>query len=158
MAETRLMKPRSEAATLLQERIGDAMEIAPADAGDRELAIAERGEKRWRDYNSLLLRRMFTTDEYADEYARSVIEIHPVKDRYFDPHEDDIRGRLILSITRQLNCLASIRDRLDLIEDVTERDSHIRGMFHAEAVRDSIPASSATHQKMRTSLIASTPT
>jgi hypothetical protein len=120
MATTRLRMPHSEAATKLQERIDKAEEIArpaPRTAEDVDLATTERREKRWRDYNIHMLRKMFTTDEFADEYRGSLIEIHPVKDRYFDANEDDIRDRLVRSITEQLNCLASIRDRLGLIDE-----------------------------------------
>jgi hypothetical protein len=137
MARTRLLKPLSEAATKLQERIEKAIEIAPADAArDRELALAERGEKRWRDYNIHMLRELFTTDEYADEYAASVIEIHPVKDRYFDPDEDDIRARLVRSVTQQLNCLASIRDRLELIQHEETAGPRLYSCFISYSSKD----------------------
>jgi hypothetical protein len=138
MATTRLRMPRSEASAKLQERIDKAVGIAPAEAKSRanELAIAERNEKRWRDYNSLLLRTLFTTSEFADEYGRSVIDLHPVGDTYLDPDPDVIRERLVRSITNQRACLSSIIDRLPLIEE----DSGSEAMIAREDEASGAPA------------------
>jgi hypothetical protein len=67
--------PLSEAATKLQERISGANEIGRPDSRsgkDADAATVERREKKWGDYNIHMLREMFTSDEYADEYARSM--------------------------------------------------------------------------------------
>jgi hypothetical protein len=110
--------PRSKAAALLQERIDAAAEIGSNNQiPDIELRSAEAKEKQWRDYNRLLLCKLFTTAQFADEYDQVVRKTHLVQDRYFEVDDAQIRGRLIQNVLAQIGCLSSIKNRLPLIEE-----------------------------------------
>jgi REase_DpnII-MboI len=120
---TYLKMPRQKARELLQAQIDKAVNIAPRTGDVRskeDLAKAEEREGRWCKYNVELLSHIFTTDEYADEYASTRILVHQVGDRYFDPSINDLVSRLVSSATKQMGALASIIDRLDLIEEESQ--------------------------------------
>ena len=109
---------RQEVHELLQGRIQEAANIvsikdikSPAD-----LTKAEEREDRWHKYNRELLTRAFTTYEYADDYTSSRVQVHQRDDRYFDPSFSTLISRLIASVENQKASLASIIERLDLIE------------------------------------------
>jgi predicted nucleotide-binding protein len=82
-----------------------------------ELGEAQREEKKWRAYNRELLSRMFTTEEYANDYDSSCMPIHHVGDRYYDVGLNTIAQRLQESIKQQVARLESIIDRLGLIDE-----------------------------------------
>ena len=79
-----------------------------------------RREKQWRDHNRVLLRKMFTASEFADQHDESVGAIRPVQDRYMDEF-DQIRARLC-SIRRQAACLSSIKNQLEQIDQDSGSD------------------------------------
>ena len=65
----RLCIARSDARKQLLERIEKAGDLNADDVQSYpELEHAEEAEKRWREYNSMLLSRIFTSEEYAYEY------------------------------------------------------------------------------------------
>jgi predicted nucleotide-binding protein len=65
-----------------------------------------------------LLARLFTTDEYADEYRSSKISVHRIADRYDDPSFNTLALRLIESVKRQVARLESIIERLELVDEM----------------------------------------
>jgi hypothetical protein len=61
--------------------------------------------------------RLFSADEYANQYASALITQRSVEDRYFTPTIDDLAGRLVRSVRSQISALYSILDRLNLIDE-----------------------------------------
>jgi hypothetical protein len=121
----RLLMSRSKAAALLQERIGKPPSVVPARplTGWRLfLRESEERENEWRDHNRILLRKMFTTSEFVDQYDESVGAIHPAQDQYMDEF-DQIRARLYHRIMRQVACLSSIKNQLEQIDQDIGSDS-----------------------------------
>ncbi|MBV8525212.1 MAG: hypothetical protein JOY71_24335, partial [Acetobacteraceae bacterium] len=118
----RLLMPRSKATALLQERIDKPPSIVPARrVTGWVLFLRESEEKEWRDHNRVLLQKMFTTSEFADQYDESVGAIRPVQDRYMDEF-DQIRARLCYSIRTQVACLSSIKNQLEQIDQDSGSD------------------------------------
>jgi hypothetical protein len=74
----------------------------------------------WRDYNSHMLRAVFTTHEFAEEYSRSV-DGYGVDPKVLARYENDLATTLELKlwhgVESQKDCVASIRERLPLIEE-----------------------------------------
>ena len=75
--------------------------------------------KRWRTFNIDLLARMYTTDEFADEYSASSIAVYQGQDRYFSPSLDTYVSRLIESLKRQVATLESFVERLEIIDEAS---------------------------------------
>ena len=118
MTLARLLKPREEVRKALRERIDEARNIAPRPiktVGELKIAVAR--EKQWREYNSELLDRIFSTSEHATDYRFSQTRIDQVEDRYYDPDLPVFVARLSKTIQDQVACLQSIVNRLDLIPD-----------------------------------------
>lgn len=130
---THLRTPRQEARELLQGRIDEAIKIAPRN-GDikstEDLTKAEEREDRWCKFNKELLSRIFTTNEYVDDYAASRIQINQIADRYVTPSFGDIVSRLVHSVRKQMAALASISERLELIEEESSVSSTIAPEFN----------------------------
>jgi hypothetical protein len=64
--------PWLSGATPIARHTGEAKEIVAGRMQSGEaLAKAEEREKKWRAYNTELLARMFTSDEYADGFKTS---------------------------------------------------------------------------------------
>ena len=64
-----LARPRSEVAAQLQERIECGQEILNRQISTYpEMKASESDAIRWRDYNSKLLKRLFTTEDLYKEY------------------------------------------------------------------------------------------
>src|SRR5262249_28687472 len=110
--------PRDEAQTKLTDRLQKAPEIVDRDIETEEdLERALGREERWRKYNGELLSTLFTTAQYADEYAATQRPVSTVADRYYDTTTDELAGRLGASIKSQMSALRSIIERLDLIPE-----------------------------------------
>ena len=111
-----LILPHGNVRQSLRERIDLAKQIIPRPIrSDEELATAEEIEKKWRAYNQALLLRLFTTDQFADEYASAKVPVHQVADRYTDPSLNVLGLRLIESVKRQVANLESIIERVELL-------------------------------------------
>jgi predicted nucleotide-binding protein len=111
---------RDAARQRIQERIDQAKAVIPDRIQTHDdLSKAEEREKNWHAYNVDLLARLFTTDEYADEYRSSKISVHVVADRYDDPSLNTLALRLIESVKRQVARLESIIERLELVDEVS---------------------------------------
>ncbi len=115
---TAVATTREAARDRLRQRIDLAKGIVPApirSAEDLNKAIEE--EKKWRSYNVDLLLRMYTTDEYAQEYGRSSIPVYQGEDRFFSPSLDTYASRLVTSLKRQVASLQSFIERLEVIDE-----------------------------------------
>src|SRR5690606_35717876 len=100
----------ADAAQKLNERILLGEQLIVRDIGTTdELDELRKEYSRWNDFNTELLRRIFTTAKFADEYAlwAYVIGGNP-------PPQEQLR-RLREDIGERLNRLQSIRDRLELV-------------------------------------------
>jgi hypothetical protein len=116
--KTRLVAARDDARKQLIERIEKADSIRADDVqSDADLAVAKEKEQRWSKFNSELLSRLFTTDEYASEYDQARRPIHYVRDHYYDVDWEQVKDRLVGSIKCQISALQSVVERLGLIEE-----------------------------------------
>jgi hypothetical protein len=112
----RLRVPREEARRRIQERIDIGIQLRDgAIENAQQLDRAEDEYRKWSDYNADMLRGLFTTEELKDEYIRQVgglrIWRRPPPFGYLvKEFRDDAQ--------RKVTCLESIRDRLDLYEEV----------------------------------------
>jgi hypothetical protein len=113
-----LLREREQLREQLRERIAKANDVMPGlIRSPAELAEAEARERQWREYNSELLSRSFSTAGFAAEYDNAQKPIHIVEDRYFDPDLNTLVGRLARSIRDQIACMDSIINRLDLVPE-----------------------------------------
>ncbi|MGA8651858.1 MAG: hypothetical protein WB677_14780 [Xanthobacteraceae bacterium] len=115
---THLLVPRDEAEAILLERVWRAADIKADEVEtNQELEHAREREKRWHDYNYDLLTRLFSKNEYADQYRSARIAQRSVEDRYFTPTTSNLAERLVRSIKSQISALRSIIERLNLIDE-----------------------------------------
>jgi hypothetical protein len=137
MSLARLLKPREEVHKSLRERIDEARNIAPTPitaVGELKMAVAR--EKQWREYNSELLSRIFSTFEHATDYQLSQTVLDRVEDRYYDADLKVLVARLHKTIQDQVACLESIVNRLDLIPDTPAAEMAVNvAQGHAAIVR-----------------------
>jgi predicted nucleotide-binding protein len=104
-----LARPRSEVAAQLQERIERGKEILNRQTSTYpEMKASESDAIRWRDYNSELLKRLFTTEDLYKEYRSACFP-----SRVARGDEDALRVRLE-TVPRQVSKLESIVERLEL--------------------------------------------
>src|SRR2546425_4993238 len=107
--------PKDEAANLLRGRIdaGQALltKFTPS-AIFSGLGAWEADISKWGDFNSELLRALFTTPEVAGEYSYA----NPILMRANYDNSSDRFGRLRQSVEKQLTSLESILDKLTLYE------------------------------------------
>lgn len=107
-----LLISRDEAKSKLQERIQKGLEIKQAQITSRDSFEATRNQyKKWNSFNIELLRRIFNTEEFADEYTWSagifVAKLETsLSEKISDIHED---------IDSKVHRLDSIIERLELI-------------------------------------------
>jgi hypothetical protein len=114
--ETRLSVARGDARRQLMERLKKGADITAGKIqSDHDLERAEEAEKRWREYNKALLSRLFTSEEYAQEYDSARGSVRVIGDRYVDPSLHVLAIRLFSSIKSQISTLRSIIERLNLI-------------------------------------------
>ena len=106
-----LLMPRSEAEASLQARIekGEELRGRPIQTKD-EFDRIEKESDRWSDYNTEMLRRMFSTSELADEYA-----VEMSSGWYPDKPLSEFIGDFRDGVDVRLNRLTSILERLELI-------------------------------------------
>ena len=110
--ELQLTESAESARSKLEDRVakGEALERPVRESGTLEQF--RRAVQEWSDYNDLLLRRLFTTEEIRDEYARRI----PAPISYFDvPTPGQLMQRELQVLGARLASLRSIIGRLDLI-------------------------------------------
>jgi len=103
---------REEAAQKIGERIALAEELYGRQLSNAEqLDTAENEYKRWNSYNAELLRRLFTTPKFAEEYSwwgvMAVSMYEKSTAQKINEHKEEIRDKI--------HRLESVRDRLELI-------------------------------------------
>jgi hypothetical protein len=131
--KTRLYVTRKEARSQLLERIERAGDInADEVQSNLDLEQAEEVEKRWREFNSTLLSRLFTSEEYAQEYDSARRSVHVISDRYIDASLDVLAQRLVSSVKSQISTLRSIIERLGLIDEAETPIAAVEGVAQAE--------------------------
>jgi hypothetical protein len=92
---------REDARRLLEERIQAADSIiAGPSASHDDLSNAQERERNWRAHNRDLLSRMFTTDQYVNEYDGARTPVHQVGDHYDDPSVNSLASRLTASVNQ----------------------------------------------------------
>jgi hypothetical protein len=122
-AKTHLLIAPNEVRPQLMERMEASAEIrADNITSFDDLASAEKREKIWHEYNCQLLSRVFTSQEFANEYASSRRSVHVTADRYISPSLSDLAQRLTNSVISQITSLQSIIGRLELIGQVALHD------------------------------------
>jgi predicted nucleotide-binding protein len=117
---TVLAMPRAMARDRLQDRINQAKNIVPVPIRSAEvLNEAMEQLKKWRTFNIDLLSRMYTSDEFSDEYSASSIAVYQGQDRYFSPSLNTYVSRLMESLKRQVSTLESFVERLEIIDEAS---------------------------------------
>ncbi|GAA0558821.1 TIR domain-containing protein [Rhizomicrobium electricum] len=106
------LKSRVEEGKRLDDEIG-----AGSIANNSNFEEYCRKADAWRAYNELLLRRLFTTEEFAQDYQASIGAIHLAEDRYMDPTLGTLVRRLRSSLASQLSRINSIVSRIDLLDE-----------------------------------------
>jgi predicted nucleotide-binding protein len=107
----KLRIPRQEAEKWLREQVskGDQLRERP-DGNRRALEALYRDFVVWSEFNELLLRHMFVSSQYADEYAYLVAL--PGGDRslaeQWEEYRDEVAGR-VRRLRSALRCLAPLR-------------------------------------------------
>jgi hypothetical protein len=110
-----LTQPAADARSKLEARISDGKELLVGRLGDPLDPVAVRqliaDHKKWTKYNADLLRSLFSTEHYAEEYERC----RPAPQTLFRAPTlaDEVR-KLHPAIGAELQCLDSVVDRLDL--------------------------------------------
>lgn len=110
-AGAELLVTAEDARQKIETQIQKGMDLlAPNIGGRLELDAAQNKYYRWLDYNHELLKRLFTTEEFADQHSRSVgfMSLGPTS------LQEDI-SEFRRDIERYINRLQSTSDRLDLI-------------------------------------------
>lgn len=113
----KLVKPRNEAREAIVSRIegGRSLAAYPIES-PTDLETARAGEAEWQAYNYEMLRRLFTTEEYAADYRNSEFGhgmVAMYREKYFNEKVDDF----IQDVNSQLAYLQSLATRLDLIDE-----------------------------------------
>lgn len=115
MADSRasLTAPRAKIQSELEEQHRQGEELLSRTIGSpSDLESAREDYHVWSDYNKELLRRRFSTDEIAEEYARPVPFVITGNETLRDEMERHKR-----SIKSRLSELASISARLELFDE-----------------------------------------
>lgn len=114
-----LHQPRASVDAELAERIRVGEELMEHNISTEDELGQVRTEYRlWDDFNRELLRRRFTTTEFADEYTRAVPRV-----AFADADLNWKVRRLQGDIKRQVTRLKSVRERLQFCEEPEVRMS-----------------------------------
>ncbi len=106
-----------EAQRLIADQLERGRQIRERQIGDRSsLAAAKDAYNNWVDYNRDLLRRILTTDEPSDEFARSIHLMYVLGDTTLGEDIEEFRS----DIGTHLRRLESISDRLPLFDNRPE--------------------------------------
>ena len=112
-APTELLISREEAKSKLEERIQKGLEIKKTPINTEETFNAVRNEfRKWDAFNNELLKRIFTTDELAEEYRHWIgVGVRMLR----EPHLDEKIDKLHKDIDGKIHRIDSIIERLELI-------------------------------------------
>lgn len=108
-----LLISRDDAKSRLQERIQKGLELKKAQINSREaLDTAKNEYSKWNSFNAELLKRIFSTEELAEEYSRSIgISVIAMSESSLGEKIAD----LYKGIDRKIHRIDSIIERLELI-------------------------------------------
>jgi len=108
--ELQLKESPTAAREKLEDRVAKGEKLLGQQASDP--AAFRRAQQEWTDFNELLLRKLFTTDEIRDEYAIRI----PAPVSYFQPPTPAQLIRREMDVLQaRIATLKSIIGRLDLI-------------------------------------------
>lgn len=106
-----LLISRDDAKSRLQERIQKGLELKQAQINSREaLDVAKNEYSKWNSFNAELLKRIFSTEELADEYSRA-IGVYAM----FESSLGEKIAVLYKDIDQKIHRIDSIIERLELI-------------------------------------------
>jgi predicted nucleotide-binding protein len=106
-----LTRSREDAAEALAKRLAEARDLLAAGvSSEREYGEVKSRFTKWNEYNSLLLKGIFTSDEIAEEYNRAH-GIIVVASSWHDSYRN-----LISSLNSKITKIESIIGRLELID------------------------------------------
>jgi predicted nucleotide-binding protein len=112
MIPAELLISRDEAKSKLQERIQKGLEIKQSEIKSREaFDVAKNEYSKWNSFNTELFKRVFTTEELAQEYSRWVGGDILMHEQSLDEKIDD----LYKDIDQKIHRIDSIIERLELI-------------------------------------------
>lgn len=104
---------RAEAASKIQARIQEGEELLGFDpADDAELQSCQEKRKTWDDYNTQLLKNLFSNSSISDEYSHLFATSFSMRPTWQDRVEYVRRD-----LRRDLSRLRSILARLELVEE-----------------------------------------
>src|SRR5450432_1744507 len=111
-----LNEPASSARSKLAERVlkGEELRarVLPTYA---DVEALKRDHGKWRSYNAMLLRTMFSTPEIEHEYVRSAYDGNvTISLDGYGRTGDDEPGQTYRQIVAEIACLTSIIERLEL--------------------------------------------
>jgi predicted nucleotide-binding protein len=133
-AQPKLTIPREEVEARLQDRIKRGEELRDRQIGSLvDLDAARAEHDRWSAFNAELLKRLFTTQELAEEYSRfygSVTRMNPT------PTERVQRFRE--NVSDGVNRLKSIRERLELFDIAATSESSAPAKAEREGPRSRV--------------------
>lgn len=110
---TELLISRDDAKSRLQERIQKGLEIKQDQINSREALDSTKNEySKWNSFNTELLKRIFSTEELADEYSHW-IGIGVIAMR--EPSLGEKIADLYKDIDQKIHRIDSIIERLELI-------------------------------------------
>jgi hypothetical protein len=111
--KTELLVSTAEARSKLEDRIAKARGFPAGQVRSQsDFSQLNADVVSWRKYNFELLKQLFSTQELANEYGRSVY--HGPMVMSFDGRGRDELGILQKSMADEIGCLVSIIDRLEL--------------------------------------------
>ncbi len=108
-----LLISREAATTQINEQVrrGQALLQRPVNSHE-ELGRCKNEYYSWTEYNAEMLRRIFTTEEYSEQYSAS-LGIYVARETTLREDIQEFRG----DVDNKCRRLESIRDRLPLIEE-----------------------------------------
>jgi predicted nucleotide-binding protein len=108
------VSPRAAARSKIEDRIAKGRGLRASQARSQaDFTQIQADAVSWRKYNYEMLRQLFSTDELATEYSRSVYR-PPLVMSFDGRHGGDELGDLYKSLDKEIGCLVSIIDRLEL--------------------------------------------
>ena len=119
----KLLQPRNRAREAIVSRIELGASIRERTINNpTDLEEARSAESKWQEFNFELLRRLFTTEEYAAGYRNAEFGsalVMTYGERPFGQQVDDFQR----DVKSQIQYLESLAERLDLIDEDTSVDS-----------------------------------
>lgn len=109
----KLLISRDDAKSRLQERIQKGLELKQAQINSREALDAAKNDfSKWNSFNAELLKRIFSTEELAEEYSRWIgISVVAMRETSLGEKIAD----LYKNIDQKIHRIDSIIERLELI-------------------------------------------